>query len=293
MPNWCSNSINVENATPEQIKRILDACKQDRFLDEFFPQPDWRMTPNEDGVLPGPEYSDRFYNRRWRGISRYELVSRQSCFPDGSTDGRWYHWRVQNWGTKWEVEAEASADSLGRVSITFLSAWAPPSDLWFEHFSSAMPGAFIVATFTEPGMDFCGCTVAKAGSAQTKTTDISTLKQEFVKEEFPDLLDVYNDDEHDDHYDVQDEVDNAWYDVEPDVIDKHFTDYIRTMREELPDTTGWLKGDKLLALAKLMIKEGKSMTDVFDAYAAFGYPDKETFISNAAGDLLLGTLHMS
>ena len=24
-------------------------------------------------------------------------------FPDGKNDDRWYHWNIQNWGTKWDV----------------------------------------------------------------------------------------------------------------------------------------------------------------------------------------------
>ena len=25
-------------------------------------------------------------------------------FPDGTNDDRWYHWCIENWGTKWDVQ---------------------------------------------------------------------------------------------------------------------------------------------------------------------------------------------
>lgn len=40
----------------------------------------------------------------------------------------WYHWRVENWGTKWEVQpdCEIMTASPTEVSITFSTAWSPP-----------------------------------------------------------------------------------------------------------------------------------------------------------------------
>ena len=40
MPNWCSNSLRVENATSEQIKRITKAADANQLLNDFLPIPE-------------------------------------------------------------------------------------------------------------------------------------------------------------------------------------------------------------------------------------------------------------
>ena len=35
-----------------------------------------------------------------------EVIYETYNFPDGKNDDRWYHWNIQNWGTKWDITAE-------------------------------------------------------------------------------------------------------------------------------------------------------------------------------------------
>jgi len=68
----------------------------------------------------------------------------------------WYDYRVNHWGTKWDVglgQGQINKDGEHTLGVSFLSAWGPPiaayeklSDLGFE----------IEATYYEPGMMFCG-----------------------------------------------------------------------------------------------------------------------------------------
>ncbi len=68
----------------------------------------------------------------------------------------WYDYRVNNWGTKWDVglgQGQINMDKEHTLGVSFFSAWSPPiaayeklSDLGFE----------IEATYYEPGMMFCG-----------------------------------------------------------------------------------------------------------------------------------------
>ena len=217
MPNWCSNSMTVRDCTDEQIKRIVDAVEREQLLGEFYPEPNWRQTPNEDGVLPGPEYS-----HTWRRPGRPAWTTVDSSrFPDGSADERWYYWRNSHWGTKWEICDPTYEVVDGNVVIYFNTAWAPPSAEWFMQMSEAMPNADISCTFAEPGCDFYGLTVAKDGMASTSDACLSALKGEWIQRTLsPDKLAIYNNEDHEDHDDLVESLDEQWWDVESDEMDR-------------------------------------------------------------------------
>lgn len=177
MPNWCSCSVSVTDATPEQIQRIVDACTEQRLLGEYAPQPDWSSTPNEDGVLPGPRYMVRYRNGRI-GVDAPR-------FPDGTADERWYYWRNDrdNWGTKWEPDCEISDRTDTSVDIFFNSAWCPPSDIWFAKLSTAMPNAAITNIFDEEGCDFCGIQYAIKGTCFSRHSDITSIRDTWIEKD--------------------------------------------------------------------------------------------------------------
>ena len=46
-------------------------------------------------------------------------------------DDRWYNWRVQNWGTKWDcysLEIDDTDMHYG-FEVTFETAWSPPEEI--------------------------------------------------------------------------------------------------------------------------------------------------------------------
>jgi hypothetical protein len=77
-------------------------------------------------------------------------------------DGKWdYDWCCNNWGTKWDVEAELrnpnweiNDDTNPNLLITFDSAWAPPEEV-FKILPEMFPDLIFQLTYAEPGMDFC------------------------------------------------------------------------------------------------------------------------------------------
>ena len=73
-------------------------------------------------------------------------------------DESWYNWRVDNWGTKWDVggETEGRIDRINEnsVSISFESAWCPPIE-FYQHIEENC-GFAVNATWFEPGMGFAG-----------------------------------------------------------------------------------------------------------------------------------------
>ena len=103
MPNWCNNSITIKGSI-ESIKQLWE-----------------NATAEGSGLLnaiaPMPK----------------ELEGTTAPSSDGSMT--WYSWRVNNWGTKWEVDTEGlefidHEDGTAEISGYFDSAWAPPIDAY-------------------------------------------------------------------------------------------------------------------------------------------------------------------
>ena len=128
MPNWCNNSITIQGPT-ETIKQLWEEATAE----------------GDDGLLnamaPMPK----------------ELEGTTAPNPDGPD---WYSWRVDNWGTKWDISDEGlefidNGDGTAEITGWFDSAWAPPIGA-YEQFSDDMDNCSIDATYYEPGMDFGG-----------------------------------------------------------------------------------------------------------------------------------------
>jgi hypothetical protein len=77
----------------------------------------------------------------------------------------WYDWRIENWETKWDVEAVA--EDLGdTMTFSFESAWAPPT-IVFAKLAESFPEIKIVHSYLEEGMCFVG-KVAYAKGCKTE-----------------------------------------------------------------------------------------------------------------------------
>ena len=79
-------------------------------------------------------------------------------FPDGKNDDRWYHWNIQNWGTKWDITAqqvEIEYEDDEQLEVSFDTAWAPPEPICYrlrEMFKDLSFSWF----YDEPGMETAG-----------------------------------------------------------------------------------------------------------------------------------------
>lgn len=173
MPNWCSNTMEISHKDPAMLQKACDAWNEGKFLSTMVPEPDYTTT----------EVKKTF----GEGVANPESA--------------WWDWRVQNWGTKWDIGYHSDYDNKavienGSFLVFFDSAWSPPveayrylEDLGFE----------ITATYYEGGCAFVG-SYANGGD---ECYSIPNTYEE-IKAEIPDWLDnEYGISEHTLEYEVE------------------------------------------------------------------------------------------
>ena len=104
MPNWCSNKIRIAgpDAAINEFLEWVDAGKG--LLNKILPTP-VELTEVQSPFNGTKEQSDAL-------IAKYGADN-------------WYDWNINNWGTKWDVDADVQHDG-NEVSLIFDSAWSPP-----------------------------------------------------------------------------------------------------------------------------------------------------------------------
>ena len=117
MPNWCINELTVTG--PEEA------------LKDFYEQAKGESTDlSFDKFFPTP--------------------------PDLLDGNGWYDWRINNWGTKWDVEASVQGTpEEGKLLYTFASAWSPPIN-WLAQVAVLYPELSFHMIYIEEGIGFAG-----------------------------------------------------------------------------------------------------------------------------------------
>ena len=174
MPNWCSNQATI-HGTKEQILELVGAYERGGVIECYLPTP---REPDDQSRLIGED---------------------QPFTTNESPETSWYHWRIKNWGTKWDFgRTEYTADEecdwqvdemgYGLVHLRFETAWNPPVG-WYEALNAL--DMTIEAYFFEPGMGFCGQWSNPTEGIVDETIDIRnpsdvpyTISQVFNTDEF-------------------------------------------------------------------------------------------------------------
>ena len=135
MPNWCNNTLTL-SGPKDKVKTIFDKAKEsNELLQQLHPMP----KELEGTTSPAPTDGE----------------------PQPLVDGHdnWYDWRVENWGTKWDVDMDGLELVENNDSATiqgwFDSAWAPPTGA-YGYFLANNEDCSIHSYFYEGGMDFAG-----------------------------------------------------------------------------------------------------------------------------------------
>ncbi len=142
MPNWCNNDIQISHNDSAKMDKLESAVKKGKLFSTIMPEPDWDSMPNEKG-----EYSKE-------EKLAPDLSITITRWPDGEQDDRWYGWRNENWGTKWEVnEFYNNIRHENQLTLSFDTAWSPPIAIYE---ALVEQGYSVRAYYNEPGGDFAG-----------------------------------------------------------------------------------------------------------------------------------------
>ena len=116
MPNFCDNRVTI-NGPAEKITRIHEILEGEE--------------PNLLGWMV-PEPTDQGENFDW------------------------YNWRIENWGTKWEIfEAYIEDDDATEITFSFQTAWGPPVEA-FHIWAREQGDIDFTLQYFEPGCAFVG-----------------------------------------------------------------------------------------------------------------------------------------
>ena len=170
MPNRCSNTITIKGE-----KETLQLLKDNNFSFDFIrPEPDWMNTPNEDGELPienkHPLYTERVFRKSKK------------------TDDRWYFWRNENWGTKWDIDChDIELVDDNTLVVTGATAWSPPDEI-LRYATERFPDLEINIKFEESGCDFYGeADFSKGGVTHEFEDNLSNLADAIANDEVSNL----------------------------------------------------------------------------------------------------------
>ena len=147
MPNWCSNTIEIEG-TKEQINAFvsfLDEQSGKNWFNFFRPCPQ-ELVDTVSGFVGEDKQS------------AHETQQKMNIEKHGHAD--WYSWSVDKWGTKWNCDAqdwmkiENPNEDQASVTFWFDSAWSPPTALY--EFIESSSEFILKASYLEEGMSFVG-----------------------------------------------------------------------------------------------------------------------------------------
>lgn len=168
MPNWCSNTLFVEG----DLNALQDFKNK-------------TLKPNENGILQftmeglmptPPELLEQSSPSIWRGDKddekgRLEFENYLDSLEEKYGAKDWYEWRVNNWGTKWDVSS-GDVDEMDGMSLNIFydTAWGP-NDGFIKFASIVYPSLKFRLSYEEPGMAFCGVLICENGEVQSEGQD--------------------------------------------------------------------------------------------------------------------------
>lgn len=180
MPNWCNCSIEIVGPR-EKIRALWAQAQKDEsegggLLAALRPEPDYATTPVAETF---PEVSARFAKTE---AEREAALNNEPAIREDS----WWDWRVQNWGSKWDVDLDCvefvdNDDGSATIVGSFDSAWSPPIEAvahFFQQSEHLGVDLHCDLMYYEPGMAFAG----RWTNGATEEHDISSATADTVRD---------------------------------------------------------------------------------------------------------------
>ncbi len=128
MPNHCFNKIEIYGKEASKVASKIESEETPFDFTKIFPEPDY------DKIAVKPTFG----------------TVEESCMP------KWWDWRVQNWGTKWNsYDCEVIEIDDEQIEYRFSTAWSPPEGV-IKKLREQYPDIEITAFYDEPGMEIAG-----------------------------------------------------------------------------------------------------------------------------------------
>ena len=132
MPNNCYNKVSIYG---KEASKIASELESEETVFDF------------SKVLPEPDYDK---------IEVEPTFRKEEKEDSGFRMPKWWDWRVQNWGTKWNsYDCEVDIMDDETVEYTFSTAWSPPEPV-IHKLRELYPDVSITAFYDEPGMEIAG-----------------------------------------------------------------------------------------------------------------------------------------
>ena len=159
MPNWCANHLTLRHADPNMIAKVAEGWNKGELFQTLVPMPEelkGTTSPSDN--------------------TNHELIDKHGY-------DNWYDWCVNNWGTKWEADADSgdiAEQSEEEIVLVFDTAWSPPIELYVN---LEEQGYDVKAYYFEPGMMFCGM-------YEDGDDDCLKIGVDEIPEELEDIFDI-------------------------------------------------------------------------------------------------------
>lgn len=168
MPNWCSNNVDITGPQAEiarfarnmrgHVASYPSHSHDDKWaaFDDIRKRAQYASPPDVTGdvrefcmnaLYPVPDDIRRFPF----DCNQAQRVREELGEPPASGG---YQWQVDNWGTKWDVDADVTTHP-DHIFVTFESAWSPPS-AFVQKISEDYPELSFQIEFSEPGANYAG-----------------------------------------------------------------------------------------------------------------------------------------
>jgi len=139
MPNWTQNEVTFSSAKTTNIEKIKEIFEKGSPFNQLIKEPNWKTIP-----LEGHEQVNRFSKEPLgeKGelpyieeikLSDGDVMKSLRFKSTNEQDLRWYDWRSEKWGTKWDVPKDKiQIDEInnGSIVIEFHTAWAAPYPIY-------------------------------------------------------------------------------------------------------------------------------------------------------------------
>ena len=144
MPNWCNNTVEISHKDKSKMEALVAAVNEGKFCNHVIPVP-------EDLHIVAGCVSDEAEQKK------LEEDTERNVEVHGY--GNWYDFCVNEWGTKWDVDAynpielDSEWDKNNKVTFGFDSAWSPPLGVYAALIEQ---GFAVRGYYYESGMAYCG-----------------------------------------------------------------------------------------------------------------------------------------